>query len=143
MVSSCYPFNPPGVPSISELTFSATTRTLTCISTGGPATNVTWRMGGSELTVDGSMYQFMQTLTEKSTATYTNILTIVSTDLTTIIGSNFTCEVENSRGTATMNITIPCKNNVVYYLVHVIVRLCVTLSCQTCVDKYKFWEVIR
>ena len=110
MVSSCDSFNPPGVPSISELTFSATTRTLTCISMGGPATTVTWRLGGSELTVDGSMYQFMQTLTEESTATYTNVLTIVSTNLTTIIGSNFTCEVENTRGRAAMNITIPCKN---------------------------------
>ena len=76
-------------------------------------------MGGSELTVDGSMYQFMQTLTDGTTATYTNVLTIVSTDLTTIIGSDFTCEVENTRGRAVMNITIPCKNNVVYYLVYV------------------------
>ena len=112
----CHPFNPPGVPSISELTFSATTRTLTCISTGGPATNVTWRMGGSELTVDGSMYQFMQILTDGTTSTYTNVLTIVSSDLTPIIGSNFTCEVENSRGRAAMNITIPCKNNIYTYM---------------------------
>ena len=110
MVSSCYPFNLTGAPIISELTFRATTRTLTCISMDGPATNVTWKMGGSELTVDGSMYQFMQTLTDGTTSTYTNVLTIVSSDLTTIIGSNFTCEVENSRGRAAMNITIPCKN---------------------------------
>ena len=110
MVLSCYYFNPPGGPIISELTFIATTRTLTCISMGGPATNVTWRMGGSELTVDGSMYQFMQTLTEESTATYTNVLTIISTNLTPIIGRIFTCEVENTRGRAAMNITIPCKN---------------------------------
>ena len=129
MVLSCYPFNSPGVPSISELTFSATTRTLTCNSAGGPATNVTWRMGGSELTVNGSLYQFMQTLTEESTATYTNVLTIVSTNLTTIIGSNFTCEVENTRGRAAMNITIPCKNNVVYYLVYV--RTTYTHTCVT------------
>ena len=115
-----HPFNPPGVPSISELTFSATTRTLTCISTGGRATNVTWKMGGSELTVDGSVYQFMQTLTEESTATYTNVLTIVSTDLTPIIGSNFTCEVENSRGTANMNVTIPCKDRIHTYMCQLI-----------------------
>ena len=101
----------PGIPSISELTFNATTRTLTCISTGGPATTVIWRMGRSELTVDGSTYQFMQTLTDGTTSTYSNVLTIVSSDLTSILGSIFTCEVENSRGTATMNITIPCKNN--------------------------------
>ena len=105
-----------GAPIISVLTFSGTTRTLTCISTGGPATTVTWKMGGSELTVDGSMYQFMQTLTEESTATYSNVLTIVSTNLTTIIGSNFTCEVENSRGRDAMNITIPCKNNIYTYM---------------------------
>ena len=78
---------------------------------GGPATNVTWKMGGSELTVDGSMYQFMQTLTEESTATYTNVLTIVSSGLTPYLGSIFTCEVENTRGTATMNITLPCKKH--------------------------------
>ena len=68
------------------------------------------------MTVDGSMYQFMQTLTEESTATYSNVLTIVSTNLTTIIGSNFTCEVENSRGRDAMNITIPCKNNIYTYM---------------------------
>ena len=79
---------------------------------GGPATNVTWRIGGSELTVDGSTYQFMQTLTEESTATYSNVLTIVSSDLTSIIGSNFTCEVENTKGRAAMDITIPCENDV-------------------------------
>ena len=83
---------------------------------GGPATSVTWRMGGSELTVDGSTYQFMQTLTEESTATYSNVLTIVSSDLTSIIGSNFTCEVENSRGRAAMNITIPCEDNIYTYM---------------------------
>ena len=101
----------PGIPSISELTFNATTRSLTCISTGGPAINVTWRMGGSELTVDGSTYQFMQTLTNRTTSTYCNVLTIVSSDLTPILGSIFTCEVENTRGTATMNITILCKKH--------------------------------
>ena len=101
----------PGIPSISELTFNATTRTLTCISTGGPATNVTWRMGVSELTVDGSTYQFMQTLTDRTTSTYTNVLTIASSDLTPILGSIFTCEVENTRGAATLNITIPCKKH--------------------------------
>ena len=116
MVLSCYYLNLPGAPIISELTFNATTRTLTCISMGGPATDVTWRMGGSELTVDGSLYQFMQTLTDRTTSTYTNVLTIVSTDLTTIIGSNFTCEVENTRGRGSMNITIPCKNNIYTYM---------------------------
>ena len=83
---------------------------------GGPATNVIWRMGGSKLTVDGSTYQLMQTLTEESTATYSNVLTIVSSNLTSIIGSNFTCEVENSRGRAAMNITIPCEDNIYTYM---------------------------
>ena len=105
-------FSLPGAPIISQLTFIATARTITCISMGGPATNVTWKMGGSELTVDGSTYQFMQTLTDGTTSTYTNVFTIVSSDLTSIIGSNFTCQVENTRGRAAMNITIPCENNV-------------------------------
>ena len=77
---------------------------------GGPATNVTWKMGGSELTVDGSMYHFMQTLTNRTTFTYTNVLIIVSSDLTPILGSNFTCEVENTRGKAAMSITIEGTN---------------------------------
>ena len=111
VLSTCFSPISPGIPRISELTFNPTTRSLTCISMDGPATNVTWRMGGSELTVDGSTYHFMQTLTNRTTSTYTNVLTIVSSGLTTILGSNFTCEVENTRGMATMTITLPCKKH--------------------------------
>ena len=111
VLSTCFSPISPGIPRISELTFNATTRSLTCISIDGPATNVTWRMGGNELTVDGSTYQFIQTLTNRTTSTYTNVLTVVSSDITRILGSIFTCEVENTRGTATMTITLPCKKH--------------------------------
>ena len=76
--------------------FNATTMTLTCTSTGGPATNVTWRKDGSPLTVDGVTYRQTQTVTDATTATYQNVLTIAQS-VTSIYGV-YRCTVGNARG---------------------------------------------
>ena len=87
-----------GFPSVSRLVFNATAMTLTCTSTGGPATNVTWMKDGSTLTVDGVTYRQTQMVTDATTATYQNVLTIAQS-VTSLYGV-YRCTVGNARGTS-------------------------------------------
>ena len=71
--------------------------TLTCTSTGGPATTVTWTSpagaGGTE----------SQTVTDQSTATYFNTLTMTGRHT-----GDYTCSVNNARtaGPITRTLTV-------------------------------------
>ena len=67
--------------------------TLTCTSTGGPPTTVTWRKNG--ILVDDSVYERSQRLVFSENSTYENIL--FNDNITNFVGS-FTCEVSNVRG---------------------------------------------
>ena len=49
--------------------------TLTCTSTGGPATTVSWRRDGTMLS-DDSTYSITSQVTDGTTATYTHTLTV-------------------------------------------------------------------
>ena len=64
--------------------------TLTCISTGGPATTVTWTRG-SETAVGERMTVF-DTTTANTTAQYTHTLTVTGT-----LGGLYTCTVANDK----------------------------------------------
>ena len=50
--------------------------TLTCTSTGGPATTVSWRRDGTMLSDDSTYSITSQVLTNTATATYTHTLTV-------------------------------------------------------------------
>ena len=65
--------------------------TLTCTSTGGPATTVTWTPMGNDVT------QLQNTVS----ATYTHTLTVAGR-----VPGEYTCSVSNDRGTATRSITV-------------------------------------
>ena len=68
--------------------------TFTCISTGGPATTVTWTRDSVEV-VGNSM------LDDPQTAQYTHTLTVTSAGL-------YTCTVANDKpSTASATITVP------------------------------------
>ena len=92
----------PAAPTISDLEFDASSRTLTCTSTGSPATNVTWTkdgvtltMDGDTLTVDGLTYSMTQTVTVRGSSTYENVLTLPATgDISGMYG----CLVRNALG---------------------------------------------
>ena len=64
--------------------------TLTCISTGGPATTVTWTRG-SETAVGERMTVF-DTTTAATTAQYTHTLTVTGR-----LGGLYTCSVANRK----------------------------------------------
>ena len=84
-----------GSPSITGLLYNRSTLTLTCTSTGSPATTVTWRKNGAVVEVDGTTYHQSQRILDTRTATYENILS--SSANASFVG-NFTCTVSNARG---------------------------------------------
>ena len=54
---------------------------------------------GESMEFGGVTYQLTQTVTNRAGSTYENVLTI-NQSLADILGSNFTCSVENTIGTA-------------------------------------------
>ena len=67
---------------------------MTCVSNGGPASEVVWTRNGTTVSTG---YTLTQTVTDPATATYENVLT--ATTIADLVGT-FTCTVSNSRGTS-------------------------------------------
>ena len=93
-----YPVGNSGSPIITGLLYNRSTLTLTCTSTGGPATTVTWRKNGAVVEVDGTTYHQSQRVVNTTTATYENFLVLLR-DPDKVTG-NYTCFVGNKRTTA-------------------------------------------
>ena len=71
------------------MTYDPSTQTLTCISTGGPATTVTWTRDSTTVT------QGTQTvLNDPETAQYTHTLTVTTEGV-------YTCTVTNNKPSST------------------------------------------
>ena len=66
--------------------------TLTCTSTGGPATTVSWRRDGTMLSDDNTYSITSQVLTDAEIATYTHTLTVTGRLL-----GEYQCSVSNIR----------------------------------------------
>ena len=104
----CLPL-PAAIPNITNplvFTPEPSSSTLTCTSTGSVATNVTFSRDGTtvgplrdgeSMEFGGVTYQLAQTVTNRAQSTYENVLTI-NQPLANIIGSTFTCSVENTIG---------------------------------------------
>ena len=71
----------------SDLNGASTQFTLTCISTGGPATTVTWTRDSAT-----AMGDAVTVLDNAETATYTHILTVTGR-----LGGLYQCTVSNSK----------------------------------------------
>ena len=85
-----------GSPRVTSLTYDMSSHTLTCITTGGPATIITWRRDCVVLDTSTTGFVFSQTVTDQATATYSNTLTLPSH-----ISGSYSCTVTNSRGSDT------------------------------------------
>ena len=83
-----------GSPSITSVVFNRSSTTLTCTSTGGSPTTVTWKKNGAP--VNKSLYEQSQRLVDAESATYENVL--FNDNVANFVGA-FTCEVSNVRGT--------------------------------------------
>ena len=88
-----------GAPNVTELTLDRESRTLTCTSTGGPATTVTWTKDGAVIT-PSTTHQQTQMIANTTEGIYQNTLTIAQS----VTGGNlyglYSCTVENSRGSS-------------------------------------------
>ena len=88
-----------GAPNVTELTFDIESRTLTCTSTGGPATTVTWTKDGAVIT-PSTTHQQTQMIVDTVGGIYQNTLTIAQS----VTGDNlyglYSCIIENSRGSS-------------------------------------------
>ncbi|CAI8049106.1 hypothetical protein GBAR_LOCUS27045, partial [Geodia barretti] len=87
------------------VTYDFNTQTLTCISTGGPATTATWTRDSTTVT------QGTQTvLNDPETAQYTHTLTVTTEGV-------YTCTVSNNKpSNASARITLPDKPEEVRFL---------------------------
>ena len=81
-----------------DLTAASPVFTLTCISTGGPATTVTWTRDGAAATGVTS-----QTVVDQEAITYNNTLTVTGR-----LPGNYTCSVANNETAqpATASLTV-------------------------------------
>ena len=74
--------------------------TLTCISTGGPATTVTWTRDFTTVTEGNETV-----LNDPETAQYTHTLTVRGR-----LGGVYKCMVENNKSSKTNSLTVDCVN---------------------------------
>jgi len=94
-----------GSPTVTSLTFDDQSRTLTCTSTGGPATTVTWSRDGVVVTLNAT-YQQTQTIVDTVEGTYETVLTIdTSVSWSDIVGT-YNCTVENDRGESSGTVVV-------------------------------------
>ena len=101
---------PVAMPTITNplvFTQGSSSSTLTCTSTTSVATTVTFMRDstttvgplrdGESMDVGGVTYELAQTVTNRAQSTYQNVLTI-NQPMASIVGSSFTCSVENTVG---------------------------------------------
>ena len=98
----------PAGPTVNDplLFTSGSPSTATCISTGSPATTVTFMRGsttvgplrdGQSVFVGGVTYELAQRVINRRESTYENVLTI-NDDLANLVDDTFTCTVVNALG---------------------------------------------
>ena len=81
------------------VTYDPGTQTLTCISTGGPATTVSWTRDSTTVITEGTE----TVLNDPVTAQYTHTLTVTR-------GGDYTCTVANNKpSSASASITVAGK----------------------------------
>ena len=98
-----------GSPNITNLTYNDQTRTLTCTSTGGPATTVTWRRDGAVITLNAT-HQQTKEVVDPVEGTYQTVLNIdPSVGQSDIVGT-YNCTVENARGVSSETVVVPGKS---------------------------------
>ena len=95
-----------GSPNVTGLAFDDQSRTLTCTSTGGPATTVTWRRDGIVITLNAT-HQQTKRLVDPVNGTYQTVLTIDSSVGQSDIVGTYNCTVENDRGVSSETVVVP------------------------------------
>ena len=102
-IISLPPFS--GSPSVTSLRYDNQSRTLTCTSTGGPATTVTWRRDGAVITPNAT-YQQTKAVVDHVASIYQTVLAIDSSVSQSDIVGTYNCTVENARGRSSRTIVV-------------------------------------
>ena len=90
---------------MTNVTYDDQSRTLTCTSTGGPATNVTWKRNGVVITLNATHRQSKR-LVDPVQGTYQTVLTIDrSVHWSSLVGT-YNCTVENVRGGSSQTVVV-------------------------------------
>ena len=87
-------------PTITNLTYDEESRSLVCISTKSPATVVSWMKDG-DIINESSDYTLTQTVTNRATSTYSNVLTIHMGP--SVVGT-YICNVSNELGSGSKEV---------------------------------------
>ena len=103
-----------GSPSVTSLTYDNQSRTLTCTSTGGPATTVAWRRDGAVITPNATTYQQTKRVVDPVTGTYQTMLTTDSSVGQSGIVGTYNCTVENARGRSSITVAISSNGEWTY-----------------------------
>ena len=93
-----------GSPIVTSLTYNDQSKTLTCTSTGGPATTVTWRRDRVVITLNGT-HQQTKRVVDSVHGTNQTVLTI-HPSVCHIVGT-YNCTVENDRGESSETVVVP------------------------------------
>ena len=88
------------LPTIMDMEYDEDSRSVRCISTGSPATVVTWMKDGVIIDESSTDYSLTQTVTNRATSTYNNIVTVNEGAPGGVAGI-YNCTVTNELGTAT------------------------------------------
>ena len=91
---------------LSEVSVTTSQFTFTCISTGGPATTVTWTRDSVTVLEDGDTYSLTTKLTDTETAQYIHTLTVTGR-----LGGLYTCTVANDKPSEAM-MSLPIDGNI-------------------------------
>ena len=100
------------------LTVTAPTRinsdggfSISCISSGSPATTVMWLKDGEELVVDGSTIVVLQSISSRTLSRYQNELIVNNLQPDDLLGT-YTCVVTNALGSAGMENTLVIRGKI-------------------------------
>ena len=94
-----------GLPLVTSLGYDYQSRTLTCTSTGGPATTVTWRKDGAVITLNAT-HQQTKRVVDPVMGTYQTVLTIDPSVNQSDFAGLYSCTVENARGRSSMMVVV-------------------------------------
>ena len=103
---------PSGFPGLISLRYDSQSRTLTCTSTGGPATTVTWRRDWVVITLNAT-YQQTKRVVNTTAGTYQTVLTI---DSSVVIVGAYNCTVENARGSDSTTLVLAGNGELIPYM---------------------------
>lgn len=83
-----------------SLTYDGPSLTLTCTTSGGPPTTITWLRDGTPIVIDNMTYRQSQTVVNMGMATYETTLT---TDALSGLVGIIQCIASNARGSVSSN----------------------------------------